>query len=148
MLESVTTLEPHYQWLILATILGICEIFVPGVFLIWFAAAATVTGFATYIFGFSVAVQFLFFAAMSLAAVYLGRRWYLSNDVESSDPLLNDRGSRMIGKIVTIVEPVSATSGRAKVADGVWPARGPDMKKGDTAKIVAVTDGVLELEAS
>ena len=33
-------LEPHWVWLIVAMALGIAEIFVPGVFLIWLAAAA------------------------------------------------------------------------------------------------------------
>jgi hypothetical protein len=66
--------------------------------------------------------------------------------VKSEDPLLNDRAARLIGTTVTVVKPVNATSGRVKVADGIWSARGPALKKGETARIVDVENGVLILE--
>ena len=136
MLEQVMSLEPHYHWLIIALILGIAEILVPGVFLIWLAAAAAVTGFVAMFIDITVAGQFTLFGILALASVFFGRRWYLSNVVESEDPLLNDRSARL----------VSSTSGRVKVADGEWPAQGPDMKKGSVARVTAVNSGVLQLE--
>ena len=36
--------ETHYVWLTLAVLLGLAELMVPGVFLIWLAAAAAITG--------------------------------------------------------------------------------------------------------
>ncbi len=146
MLEQVMSLEPHYHWLIIALILGIAEILVPGVFLIWLAAAAAVTGFVAMFIDITVAGQFTLFGILALASVFFGRRWYLSNVVESEDPLLNDRSARLVGQTVTVVEAVSSTSGRVKVADGEWPAQGPDMKKGSVARVTAVNSGVLQLE--
>ena len=43
-------LDPHWVWLIAATVLAIAELAVPGVFLIWLAAAAAITGFLTLVF--------------------------------------------------------------------------------------------------
>ncbi len=138
--------DPAYIWLTLAALLALAEIFVPGVFLIWVAAAAAVTGIASTFIELTLAGQLTLFGLSTIASVLLGRRWYLTNVVKSEDPLLNDRAARMIGTTVTVVKPVNATSGRVKVADGIWSARGPVLKKGETARIVDVTDGVLILE--
>ncbi len=138
--------DPAYIWLTLAALLALAEIFVPGVFLIWVAAAAAVTGIASTFIELTLAGQLTLFGLSTIASVLLGRRWYLTNVVKSEDPLLNDRAARMIGTTVTVVKPVNATSGRVKVADGIWSARGPVLKKGETARIVDVADGVLILE--
>ena len=67
-------LGPHWLWLLAAVLLGIAELIVPGVFLIWIAAAAAGTGLLTLLFGVGVAFQFLLFALLSIASVYAGRR--------------------------------------------------------------------------
>lgn len=146
MFDQFLALDAHYHWLIVALLLGIAEILVPGVFLIWLAAAAAVTGFVAMFIDINTAGQFTLFGILALASVFLGRRWYLANNVESEDPLLNDRSARMVGTTVTVVEAVSPTSGRVKVGDGEWPAQGPPMKKGSSAKVLEVKGGVLQLE--
>ncbi|AMO71388.1 NfeD family protein [Sphingorhabdus sp. M41] len=146
-MDDFTLNSPEYVWLGLAALLALAELFVPGVFLIWVAAAAAVTGILSLFIDMTFAGQLTVFGLSTILAVRGGRRWYLTHNVESENPLLNNRSAQLIGKTVTIVETVSATSGRAKVADGVWPARGPDMKKGMVAKVAAVEGGVLRLEA-
>ena len=116
-------LEPQWIWLLAATALGIAELLVPGVFLIWLAAAAAVTGFVTLIFGIPLAFQFAVFALLSLGMVWYGRRWYHNNPVESSDPLLNDRTARLIGRTVTVAAAIEHGEGRVRVGDSVWPCR-------------------------
>ncbi len=138
--------DPEYIWLTLAALLALAEIFVPGVFLIWVAAAAAVTGIASAFIDITLAGQLTLFGVSTLAAVLLGRRWYLTNAVKSEDPLLNDRGARMVGMTVTVVKPVSATTGRVKLGDSVWSARGPSMPEGTTARIVDVDGSTLILE--
>lgn len=138
--------ENHWKWLSFAVLLGIAELFVPGIFLIWIAASAAVVGVVTLLVGIEEATQLVLFGALALGSVYSARRWYKDNPVASEDPLLNDRGARMIGTTVQIVEPVSATSGRVKVGDSVWPARGETIATGELARIIAVTDGVVQVE--
>jgi len=138
--------ENHWKWLSFAVVLGIAELFVPGIFLIWIAASAALVGIVTFMVGIGQATQLALFGALALGSVYSARRWYKDNPVESEDPLLNDRGARMIGTTVKIIEPVSATSGRAKVGDSVWPARGEPIATGKLARITAVTDGVIHVE--
>ncbi|MEP2989308.1 MAG: NfeD family protein [Parasphingorhabdus sp.] len=138
--------ETHYIWLTFAVLLGLAELIVPGVFLIWLAAAAAVTGIASLFIDLTLTGQLTLFGISSVASVWLGRRWYLTHKVKNEDPLLNDRSARLVGKTVTVVQPVTASGGRVKVADGEWPAKGPAMPEGTLAKVAAVNGGVLELE--
>lgn len=138
-------LEPEWWWLIGAALLGIAEIFVPGVFLIWLAAAAAITGFAALL-GIPLAFQFGLFALLSLAAVTFGRRWYAANPVASSDPLLNDRTARLIGETVTVVTAIEGGQGRVKVGDSVWSARGEDAAAGSRVRVTGAQGTCLLVE--
>ena len=140
------SLEPHWVWLIVAVALGIAELLVPGVFLIWLAAAAALTGLAALIFGLPLAFQFATFALLAIAAVYIGRRWYANNPVESSDPLLNDRAARLIGETVVVVDAIRDGRGRVRIGDGVWPARGPDADAGARVKVTGADGACLHVE--
>ncbi|ODU19518.1 MAG: hypothetical protein ABS87_13935 [Sphingomonas sp. SCN 67-18] len=140
------TLEPHWWWLIIAVILGVLEIVIPGVFLIWLAAAAAITGLVALFVGVPLAAQFLMFAVLALLATYVGRRWYLANPVASSDPLLNDRAARLVGEVVTVAVAIAGGEGRVRVGDGEWPARGADAPVGARVRIAAVEHGTLIVE--
>src|SRR5438552_2289562 len=112
-----TLLEDHWAWLVFAALLGIAEVMIPGVFLIWIAIAAAITGLAALALPIGLPLQLLIFAALSIAAVWAGRRWYVDHPVASTDPLLNDRTARLIGHTVTVVEPIVGGEGRVKVGD-------------------------------
>ena len=139
-------LEDHWWWLVFAALLGIGEALLPGVFLIWIAIAATATGLAALVLPIGVALQFLLFAALCIAAVWGGRRWYNDNPVASSDPMLNDRTARLIGQTVTVVEAIEGGEGRVKVGDSVWTARGGDAAVGARVRITAADGSVLRVE--
>jgi hypothetical protein len=139
-------LEPHWIWLIVAVALGIAELLVPGVFLIWLAAAAALTGVAALIFNLPLAFQFAIFALFAIASVYFGRRWYADHPVESSDPLLNDRAARLIGENVVVVGAIENGQGRVRVGDGVWPARGADAAAGSWVRVTGAEGTCLRVE--
>lgn len=139
---------PHaYIWLLMAALLGIGEIIIPGVFLIWIAAAAALTGVLTFAIGFGPALQFAIFAALCIAAVYLGRKWYLARGATIADPMLNNRSARMVGQTAIVTEDVNEHEGRAKIGDSEWPTRGAALKKGQSARIIDVKDGIVYIEA-
>ena len=138
-------LEPQWLWLLAATVLGIAELLVPGVFLIWLAAAAALTGLATMVFGVPVAAQLLLFALLSVASVYAGRRWYVSNTPPSSDPLLNDRAARLYGETLVVVAEIENGRGRVKVGDSVWACRGPDCPVGSRVRVVGADGSCLKV---
>ena len=133
-------LDDHWWWLLAAALLGIFEIFVPGIFLIWLAAAAAVTGILAALLPMALPFQLGVFALLALSAVYSGRRYYERNPVASADPLLNDRTGRMIGQNVVVVTAIESGEGRVKVGDSVWVARGPDAPAG-TRMVVTGAEG-------
>lgn len=139
-------IDLHWVWLIAAALLGIAEILVPGVFLIWLAAAAAITGFVTLIFGVPVAFQFALFALLAIGAVYLGQRWYANNPVESSDPMLNDRVARLRGETLIVVGAIENGRGRVRVGDSVWTCRGPDCAEGTRVRVTGADGTCLTVE--
>lgn len=143
---NIGDLEPHWMWLIAAALLGIAELLMPGVFLIWLAAAAALTGFGALIFGIPLAFQFALFALLAIAATYAGRRWYANNPVESSDPMLNDRAARLVGQTVVVVGAIENGVGRVRVGDSVWNARGPDAAAGTCVRVVGADGTALRVE--
>lgn len=134
-------------WLIAAVVLAITELLVPGVYLVFFAVAAAITGAIALLFPeLSVGGQLIGFAAWSLAAVLIGKRWYREFPVASSDPLLNDRVARLVGETVVVVEAIEGGRGRVHVGDGDWPAHGPDLPVGARVRITGGSSGALTVE--
>nr|WP_221364329.1 NfeD family protein [Sphingomonas jinjuensis] len=134
--------------MIAALVLGILELLVPGVFLVFLAIAAAITGVATLALAdLPVAGQLASFALWSVVAVLVGRRWYRDFPV-AGDARLNDRTARLLGETVIVETAIEGGRGRVRVGDGSWPARGPDMAVGALADVVAVDGGVLIVAAS
>ncbi|NWK95380.1 hypothetical protein DM806_06815 [Sphingobium lactosutens] len=147
MTHWLSLLHDHWAWLVFAALLGIAEVMIPGVFLIWIAIAAALTGLIALALPIGLPLQLLLFAALSLIAVWGGRRWYVDHPVASTDPLLNDRTARLIGQTVTVVEPISGGEGRVRVGDSVWTARGADASAGERVRVTGAEGSVLLVES-
>ena len=143
---SFESLDAHWWWLLGAALLGILEIFIPGIFLAWMAAAAAVTGLVVLATGIAFPFQLATFALLAIAAVYGGRRHYDRNPVPSADPKLNDRTARLIGQEVTVISALEHGEGRVKVGDSVWPARGPDAAEGSRVRVTGAQGNCLQVE--
>ena len=146
MIDWINALDPHWLWLIIGGLLGIAEILIPGFFLIWLSAAAIVTGIVGFLFPIPMTGQLALFAILAVIAVYSGRRWFAANPIESSDPNLNDRGARLIGESVIVVEAIIGGRGRVKVGDSVWIAKGADAKVGDRVRIAGSDGATLNVD--
>jgi membrane protein implicated in regulation of membrane protease activity len=138
-------IEPEWAWLILAALFAIAELVTPGMFLIWLALAAAATGLVTLVTGVAFPAQILLFALFSLGSVLSARKWFASNSVESSDPLLNDRSARLVGRTVTVVAAIENGEGQVRVGDGVWPCRGPDAPVGTRVRVVGADGTCLKV---
>jgi membrane protein implicated in regulation of membrane protease activity len=118
-------LEPHWLWLGLGLLLAIGEMTIPGVFLIWMAGSALVTG---------------------LVSVFIGRNYLRSNPVEEADPGMNDRGARSVGEVVVVSEVIADGRGRVKLGDSEWIAKGPDAEPGTRMKVTGHEGTALVVE--
>ena len=138
-------LDPAWLWLIGGVVLLIAELIAPGFSLIFIGAAGIATGLLSLAFGLPVALQLGTFVAF-LAARIGSRRFYESRYDHSSDPLLNDRVARMLGKIVVVVQPVDSHGGRVRLGDSEWSARGGPAAIGERVRIVDVEGNCLKVE--
>ena len=143
MLDNV---EPGWLWMIAGVVLLIAEVLAPGVFLVFIGVAALATGAFTLLFDLGVAAQLTLFALYAIVAVMIGRRMYANAATDSSDPLLNDRSARLVGKSVTVIEAVDEHAGRVRVGDSEWSARGGPGRPGERVRITGVDGNCLLVE--
>ncbi|MDT0576787.1 NfeD family protein [Croceicoccus sp. F390] len=132
----------QWAWLLAGVLLATAELVVPGYFLIWMAAAAFVTAFVTGVAGVGIEIQVLCFAVFSIFAVAAARQWLSAYPIASSDPLMNDKGGRLVGQSVTVTQAIEHGSGRARLGDSEWPVRGADAPVG-TRLVVTGHEGLV-----
>ena len=144
---SLGEIGPAALWLAAGLVLGIAELLVPGVFLIFLAIAAGVTALTVWALpDLPVGLQLADFAVWSVVCVVIGRRWYRDLPVDSDAPILNEPARRLRGQVVTVTTPIVGGEGRARLGDGEWPVRGPDAATGTRLRVAHVDGGVLLVE--
>ncbi len=140
-------IDPGWLWAIGGVVLLIAEVIAPGFFLVFIGAAAIATGLFAVLFGLGLPLQLILFAVYTWLAVMLGRRFYANRAADSSDPLLNDRAGRLVGKVVTVVAEVDEHNGRVRVGDSEWNARGGPAAAGTRVRITGIDGNCLTVEA-
>lgn len=143
---ALESLDPRYAWLVLGLVLAIGEMLIPGVFLIWLAGAAIVTGLTLWAVPLGMTAQVMLFAVLAIAAVFAGRRWLAAHPVVAADARMNDRGARLLGEVVTVTRAIAGGSGKVQVADGEWLAKGPDAEPGTRMRVCGNQGTVLVVE--
>lgn len=139
-------LDAHWVWLTLGLVLAGLEMLVPGVYLVWLALAAIITGVLTATLDLSVPMQVLDFVFLSLIIAFSARRFLRDRPIESSDPLMNRRGARLVGETAVVVQAIEHGSGRIRLGDSEWIARGPDVAAGERVRISGSEGAILLVE--
>ncbi|MBT8390092.1 MAG: NfeD family protein [Altererythrobacter sp.] len=138
--------DAHWVWIAIGLILAALEMLVPGVYLIWLAIAAIITGLLTLGIGLGLPAQIVVFVSLSLIAAFSAKRFLRDSPIESSDPLLNQRGTRLIGENALVTQAIDGGSGRVKYGDSEWIARGPDIAEGERVRITGSDGAILMVE--
>ena len=147
MIAFVSTLQ-WWHWWITAALLGIVEAMVPGAVAIWFAAAAVVVGALLLVVPLPWQLQLVLFGALSVGALAFWRYWKREHPETSELPLLNQRAAQYIGEVCVLSEPIVQGSGKARVGDGFWKVRGPDLPAGTPVRVTGVDGVVLIVETA
>jgi membrane protein implicated in regulation of membrane protease activity len=134
----------QWAWFVLAGILLLLELVSPGVFFLWLAIAAALTGLVDTLYALPWQVELLLFAALSVVSVVVGRKFYAAKATEPEDnPYLNRRQMGYIGRSFTLSQPIVNGRGKLTIEDTVWEVEGPDMAAGMRVKVTAVKDMYL-----
>ena len=145
MADLIIALGP-WNWLILAAFLFGLEMMVPGVHFIWFGVAAVLIGILALATGLSWQWQLIAFALLSVATVFMARKYVRSDGAQSDAPDLNVRGAEYVGRIVTVEDAIRGGRGKVRVGDTVWLAEGADTPAGSRVKIKGANGTVLIVE--
>ena len=140
---------PWWAWTILAGVLALAEMHVPGAYLVWIALGAAVAAIADAALGLSLEAQLAVFAAASALSCLAGYFVYrgLHRRQPRGDMPLNERHRAMIGERGTVCETFVNGRGKVRLAASVWLAVGPDLADGAPVVVSGVRGTRLVVEA-
>ncbi|WP_374406708.1 NfeD family protein [Pelagerythrobacter sp.] len=145
-MDGLDSLDAHWLWVALGLGLATLELLVPGVYLIWLAAAAIATGVLTFVLDLGLAAQVIDFVFLALIFAFSARRFLRDKPIVSADPMLNNRMGRLIGQTGTVALAIEQGEGRIRHGDSEWIARGPDLAAGARVRIVGFEGGTVLVE--
>ncbi len=135
-----------WNWLILAGLFLVLELFAPGIFLVWFGIAAAIVGVVALVLDVTWQLQLVLFAILSLAAVFAARKYLRTDDAQSDRPLLNQRAQQHVGKSYIVADTIENGRGKVKIGDTLWRAEGPDAAQGAHVKVTGADGSTLMVE--
>lgn len=137
-----------WSWFVVAAILFMLELVVPGVHFIWFGFSAAIVGGLTMLTGMAWPIQILAFVGISIVAVLTVRRFAEPDLSKSDQPDLNVRGHQYVGRVLVVEDAISGGRGKVRVGDTLWSAEGPDAAKGSHVRVKSVNGTVLVVEGT
>jgi membrane protein implicated in regulation of membrane protease activity len=146
-LDAIHQLGP-WSWVVIGLILLALELVVPGNVIVWFGAAAILTGGVALITDLGWQLELLIFVVLAVVLVILGRRVFAREREPGEQPFLNDRARRLVGSVHVLATPIVDGQGKVRIDDTNWRIAGPDMPSGTRVKIAGVDGAVLKVEAA
>ncbi|MBO9827475.1 NfeD family protein [Xanthomonas sp. A2111] len=136
-------------WGALTLLLFAAEALAPGAFMLWMGFAAAAVFLAVLVVpGMPLLLQVGAFVVLSFVSIQVYRTWFRNRARASDQPLLNRRAEQLIGRVVTLDQPIHGGRGRAKVDDAFWVVGGADLPAGSTVRIVGVDGMTLLVQAA
>jgi membrane protein implicated in regulation of membrane protease activity len=136
-------------WFIVGLALLIGELLVPGIFLLWLAIAAGLTGSINFVFDLGWRGELGVFAVLSILLVLASWSYVMKQRRPKSDqPDLNQRQVGYVGRRATLLQAISNGSGKVKFEDVIWDVTGPDLPQGAQVTVKAVNGATLVVEAA
>lgn len=146
-MEDTGLVIEFWHWFVLGFGLIILEMLVPGAVFLWMGVSAGLVGVILWLApGLQIETQVFWFAALSIVAVVVWRKYHTANPTETEQPLLNRRGEQYVGRVFTLREPIVNGQGKVSVDDSTWKIHGDDSDAGDSVRVTGVDGVVLVVE--
>jgi hypothetical protein len=146
MSDFIPVIGPWFWWIV-AGILLVGEMLMPGFFLLWLAAAAALTGAIDLVFDLGWQGEVSVFAILSLLLVLITWKWVMeSRQLKSDQPTLNQRHHAYVGRVVPLAQAIVNGSGKVRIDDSLWDVDGPDLPLGTRVRISGVEGLRLKAE--
>jgi hypothetical protein len=132
-----------WTWWILGVALLALEVFAPGNVFVWFGIAAILTGILAFFVALPWQTEALCFVVLAVVLAIAGRRYFARAAKTSEQPLLNQRGARLIGQSFVLAEPIVDGQGRLRIDYTNWRVTGPDLPSGTRVRVTGNDGAVL-----
>jgi membrane protein implicated in regulation of membrane protease activity len=140
---------PWWGWAILALMVGVAELQLPGSYLIWIALGAGLTSALCAAYPASLEWQLATFAVAAAASCVAGYFVYRRGGHRRSDPMpLNDRALSMIGARGVVCAGIVNGEGKVRLGDSIWLAEGPALDEGTPVIVRSVRGTRVVVEAA
>ena len=137
----------YWHWWLLAVVLFIIELVLPGTFFLWMGVSALIVGGLAALFpAMETAVELITFALLSVVTVVAWKTYQSKHPSKTGHPTLNQGGAQYIGRVIRLSHPIVNGFGKEKVGASFWTIRGVDADAGVKVKIVAMDSTVLVVE--
>lgn len=128
-----------WHWLILAFLLLIAEVLIPGVFLLWWGISAIFVAILTALLPISLTTAGIVFAvlASSLCLIW----WFFQSKrdrIDDQKTELNQRTHTLLHKQGQVVEILGKNVARAKFGDTTWRVEGENLQPDSTVIVIDV----------
>lgn len=133
----------YWTWLIVGVVLIIIELFAPAAFFLWMGISAILTGGLLWVFDSMLwTTQVLIFSVLSIASIFLWKKFFKIAFDDSDQPLLNKRTQQFLGRVLELEQPIKNGIGSASIDDSKWRLLAEkDYPQGTRVKVVS-EDGV------
>ncbi|WP_425482137.1 NfeD family protein [Budvicia diplopodorum] len=138
--------NPYHFWLILGGLLLAAELIGAYGYLLWSGVSAIIIGAISWLIPMSWGWQWAGFSALTMVVAILWWYWLKSRAKSETRPI-NEPNRLLIGKKLTLAEPIVHGVGRIVIADGSWRIQcSQDLPAGAEIRIVAVESITLIVE--
>ncbi len=142
-----------WSWWVLGLALLAAEVVAPGVFLVWIAIAALITGVLSLLLWDSCRLGLAGSVRRLRASVHRRRSPWAAT---SSPRLPGRRTNRcstnaaqsLVGRTAVLEKPIAEGHGRVRLDDTIWIVEGPDLPAGTRVRIVASHGRNLTVESA
>jgi membrane protein implicated in regulation of membrane protease activity len=137
-----------WTWWIIAAVMLLLELAIPGVFFMWLAGAAAVLGIFTFLFPLAWQYEIAIFAILAVIFLLVLRPRFKGRLEKSDRPNLGQRMYDYVGRRYVLEEPIVDGRGRIRIEDTTWEILGPDRAKGEWITVTGVEGLRLRVEAA
>lgn len=139
--------NPWWLWLTLGGVLLAAEMLGTNGYLLWSGIAAMLVALLVWLVPMPWEWQGLSFALLTILSALWWYRWLKGREGRRPASPLNQRGQQLIGRRLTLDDPIVNGFGDVRIGDGHWRVQAKeDLPAGSHIVVVAVEGITLQVE--
>ncbi|WP_417805381.1 NfeD family protein [Thalassospira lucentensis] len=137
-----------WHWWILACLMLVLEMVLPGIIFLWLSVAAAVVGFVVLLVpDLAIELQLIAFGVFSVLSFVIGRRFFRPNLSGASDEDVSSTRSSLVGKTTVLTEKTTNGRVRQSVYGSSWVLKSNhDLAKGQKVRVSGIEGSMLLIE--